>query len=216
MNNDEKQVLQEAYDSIGRLLSSQQGSASPPTGWVNLYAAVIGEGRQETSLIWMRYSAFLVAHSLLMQPLLRDWRLSTTAPPQLVPPTIVIPAAIAGLLLTMLWWFLNYAGWSNQNLKYTYAFRVQPPGVDPSWLPTNWWRDSDKRRPWGPIYWTAQACPMMMALAYCIFLGWGIYSLGASVNCAVLAALLAAAMAVSLTAWGCHRIDAFSKVLDHV
>jgi hypothetical protein len=113
--------------------------------WASLYGTLCGFGFTEVRLVWMRTSAFLVAHAAfvgLIGPGIATY-----------PPGLVMLFAFAGLVLAGLWMAMNSLGWMNQNLWYWYAARLRFKDVR---LPTDVFGTELVPKPNDPIFWVAQ------------------------------------------------------------
>ena len=78
--------------------------------WSGMYNTLCSFAQTEARLVWMRYSAFLVVHGLLFNFVKENNSLD-----------VVFFSGILGLVLCIVWAFLNHCGWKNQNV----AFEVQ-------------------------------------------------------------------------------------------
>jgi len=136
------------------------------------YSTLSNYGLTEASLTWNRYAAFLVLEGFFLAGALHfmdpDKGYGF--------PLLGITACI-GLLITMLWYLLNFYGWLNQNVFYYYASQVKIKGAK---LPTdkyNYHLNGKKPlkalRPKSVIYIIAQLVLYLLMLVYSIMIIYG-------------------------------------------
>ena len=161
--------------------------------WSSLYATLSGFGFAEVQLIWMRYSAFLVAHSAFIGLIGRG---------SFPDPSLVAILAVAGLVLTGLWMAMNSLGWMNQNFWYWHAARLKFTGLNGP-LPTDSFAQEDVPKPSGDIFRIAQGVPAVFVAAYAVVMESALGRLGFGTLWATLLSL-AAALVVLGIAWRVH------------
>src|SRR5205085_4830209 len=108
------------------------------------FTILIGMATTEVNLIWLRYSAFLVAAGL-----------DLAAIPEIAEKDLSLRLSLCvfGYVVSVTWWLINFAGWINQNLWYRKAHEILPNTTITSWTTRL------KRWPSGPIYKLAQVMP---------------------------------------------------------
>lgn len=127
-----------------------------------LYRASIAFGIQETTLIWMRYSAFLLINGFLVTVLSKSNGESNF-------PKVLIIVGALGVFINLIWHILNFAGWYNQCTFYRIASNIIPKYYeyyfDSKYLPTAHFNKEETSKPHGWIYWLAQSIPSVFYLA---------------------------------------------------
>lgn len=131
------------------------------SAYTGLYNTAVSMGINETTLIWLRYSGFLILQGLIVNSL------KTSFAP--INYYIIIPLCVIGYLVSAIWCILNYCGWLYQNLWYTYASRFDFTNLKID-LITKQWEKEKKRKPDGIIYYLAQAIPILFMILYIVLL----------------------------------------------
>jgi len=138
--------------------------------WASMYGTLCRFGLNETRLVWMRASAFLIVHGVLLQSALD---------PQNSDLLSAYALQVAGLVLACLWSIMNYLGWMNQDRWYWYAamFKFEKIQVP---LPTDYFRGSQPQKPGGHIYVITQIVVWLFVLLYAGLIGLTCYQQGFS------------------------------------
>lgn len=167
-------------------IAPENGTAYSDAFWATLYRVLCGFGFAEVQLIWMRSSAFLVAHAAFLGLVGRG--------PLDSKPVLLVGLAVAGLLLTWLWMVVNSVGWIYQNLWYWYAANLKFTKVTAP-LPTDFAAADKPPRP-GRIFLLAQSVCLVFAVAYSSLLGFAVFTLGTTLVCALVVSAVAILLAV--------------------
>jgi hypothetical protein len=125
---------------------------------ISLYSTVIDQARREAELIWLRISVFLIAHTIILQPLIAHLLAGGTFDKT----GIII--SFLGLCLSAVWWLLNFYGFCNHNVFFCLAHLARPKTNLP--LLTDDFDSVKRIKPNGPIYLIIQLLPIFVASAY--------------------------------------------------
>src|SRR5258706_3154234 len=104
-----------AKDSTRREISPSDPEGYVDQFWSGMFATLCSFGQAESRLVWMRWSAFLVVHVLILS-FLRDIKDNQSF--------VYLVLGVSGLALSGIWAYLNHLGWVNQNVFYWYAARL--------------------------------------------------------------------------------------------
>ena len=164
--------------------------------WASLYGTLCGFGFAEVRLIWMRSSAFLIAHAAFIG-LLGRGVLSTNSSKAWLYPTF----AVFGLFLALLWSTMNCLGWKNQSTWYWHAARIKFKGVNVN-LPTDSWSGQELPKPCA-IFIVAQLTVALFVAVYSMLLGVSLRSAGVGPFWSIALAAVSA-IGVLIAAWAIH------------
>ena len=146
--------------------------------WASIYGTLCSFGQNETRLIWMRSSVFLVVHGTLMH-------LTVTRTSENTEPVPILILTALGVALAFIWYLMNYWGWMNQDRWYWLAARLHFTEVHVL-LPTDFWATDEPPKPGGEIYCATQVTATAFVLAYSALLGFALNQLGNAVWIAIL------------------------------
>jgi hypothetical protein len=127
--------------------------------WSGMYGNLCASAQVEQSLVWLRYTAFLLVHGLFFT-IGKDYLLDSSGRS----PGVLFLAGLLGLAVCVVWSFLNYCGWRNQTKLFRYASRFKFMDANLE-LPTDIFHG--RREPFGPIYRAAQALPLSFGVLDC-------------------------------------------------
>ena len=135
---------------------------------IMLYQTAVSHFTNETQLIWLRYSGFLVIDGFISAGYFQI--ISSNAEQGLLEKlgqeNVLIVALIFGIVINSMWHILNYSGWHNQLLWLGRAARILPEAVNKKLTTRSFRKVSGVPR--GPIYQIAQAVPVVANIV-CIF-----------------------------------------------
>src|SRR5688500_4553915 len=107
-------------DNEKTTIGPHDGTSYNDQFWIACYSTICNFGLTEVRLIWMRYSAFLIAHSTLLGLMGFAWNAAGR---------FLLIQSVVGLVLTLLWMMMNSLGWTNQNLWYWQAANLRFSGL---------------------------------------------------------------------------------------
>lgn len=137
-----------------------QGNDYSDAFWAHLYSNMCNFGMREVQVIWSRYSVFMLANSITLSFAAKGMLLGqeTTESLGLL--------SVAGSILCVCWYLMNYFGWKNQDFWYWHASRVRFILADMRMPTEPWERMTIPPLPSGNIYGYAQVVVLMFGGAY--------------------------------------------------
>jgi hypothetical protein len=119
-----------------------------------LFGPAISLATTEVLAVWARYSGFIFINGFLVNAVSRQFDPTISSSDA----NLIGLVGLLGLVINAIWFLLNFSGWLNQNLFFFRCFErfgdVGVISVDFNRL----------QRPWGAIYWIAQAMPITFSI----------------------------------------------------
>lgn len=176
--------------------------------WIGMFSTLCSFAQSESRLIWMRYSAFLIVHGLLLK-----FILDSMADKELkLDHLLLLFASALGLLFCGVWAYLNHCGWANQNLFLWYAWRLKF-SMGSFTPPTEAFEGVRPPAPGDSIYWTAQLLPFAFGVADCFGIYKGSDEILTSGTHRFVASIGAGASVFLVLAVFCRRVQGRSSLL---
>ncbi len=123
----------------------------------SMYQADSAFAMQEASLVWSRYTGFIIIDGFLVTAFVE---LCMKAKPEdIVTGYIYLAVGFAGLLINMAWHIINYSGWCNQYLWFHYATTHIPKDRISSLI--EFFIEKKNLKKFGRIYQIAQVLPVL-------------------------------------------------------
>jgi hypothetical protein len=176
-------------DRSTQIVTPKDGDVYSEIAYSHIYGSIVSIGANETRLIWGRYAGFLVLQGFII-----------TASSQILLSTksgFLILASILGLICSVSWHILNFAGWLNQNIWYSMAAQFHFVGINVH-LPTDWWKKRRALRPRGAIYSIAQGVPLMFIVLYSIATSVLLSDLGVLMEVAISSSIVLIALSLTI------------------
>jgi hypothetical protein len=120
-----------------------------------LYTNILDFVKTEISVIWTRYSAFLIVIGFIV-----------AAKTQKETDELMLTGTnIIGIITCIIWYMMNFFGWYNQNYLYTKAYELikSDTGLDTLHNKLSF---PQIRKPNGPIYILAQSLPFILYIFF--------------------------------------------------
>ncbi|MDQ7832515.1 MAG: hypothetical protein RDU30_12340 [Desulfovibrionaceae bacterium] len=123
----------------------------------SMYQADSAFAMQEASLVWSRYTGFIIIDGFLVTAFVElCMKADANA---IVTGYIYLAVGLAGLLINMAWHIINYSGWCNQYLWFHYATTHIPKDNISSLI--EFFTEKKNLKKFGRIYQIAQVLPVL-------------------------------------------------------
>lgn len=165
---------------------------------ITLYTTVLDLAKNEISVIWTRYSAFLVVIGFLVA--------ATTQTG--VDPLIQFASYIIGILTCIIWFMMNFFGWHNQNYYLLKAYKLVETDEKFKHIHNTLHFPIEIKKPHGQIYILAQLIPFILYIFFETLL---IKKMKTEFNCTVPNIILAIVIILSILLY----INSFNKKPEH-
>jgi predicted membrane channel-forming protein YqfA (hemolysin III family) len=123
----------------------------------SMYQADSAFAMQEASLVWSRYTGFIIIDGFLVTAFVElCMKADANA---IVTGYIYLAVGLAGLLINMAWHIINYSGWCNQYLWFHYATTHIPKNKISNLI--QFFTEKRNLKKFGRIYQIAQVLPVL-------------------------------------------------------
>lgn len=152
--------------------NSEYAKKKSDTENIMMYQVDINAAMQEANLVWLRYTAFAIFIGFLISAILQvscngnvfNTNGSTEANADELANRIYTIAGLIGVIVSTVWYILNYAGWKSQYLHFYWAGKHVYD--DDLTNELKWFQQEANLTKFGWIYGVAQVIPILCFIGF--------------------------------------------------